>query len=939
MTPQDREKFEALLLRQTQLENSLAQLRIEFRKLEHQVEAQPDETAISFAPPPLPPIPVPIVTAPPPIPSLNEEIEAKQGPDVELLPPPLVPVLEPVAAEASEEKKGDLEFQFGRWLARIGVVLALITLVSFSTLAYKHFHHLMGPWSRLTALALVSVGLTAGGLWLERKMTVYGRTLAGGGLACLYYTLYGATYVQQLQVIHSPFLGGLILLAWSGYVLYLAEKKKSELLSIFAIALAYFSSAITPVGDFTMVANLILSVTAVIFLIRNSWTGLSYLCLAGTYLGLLRQFLDYNSYVGGLEWVHVITFWPAAIYLAGAWVIYTAGVFLATTPQFVAGKRAAFLSLNNGALVCLLALSSYLSGFGHIGTMLCIVGGTFIATSYLARFMRADATDVPGAYLMQGLALGTGGLVMVYSGATRGLLILVESVFLAAAGAYSRNTIMRWGGMISAVLGTTFLASEIAFGNHYPWILTFAGTFAMLLNAWLARREFWNQPSEVAAAKWVGGSFLYVFLAHVLLVTGIFTDATQDWLAPDLAIAALVLTSSIYLLPLFELPALTQGLLLIAQAILIEPLFYDTAASHGIPLWSQLIVGLITLILIAWWPRQKRVPTGDLLPLLLSAYALALVGITAGAIHPHVDPQGWMISTSLLSLAFLIYGAWIRTWQLAAVGQIFLIVSIWAFLAPTIDVSIFPWTWWAAALPPAAVFLTGWLTSQWLPKAITLSAENLAALRVGTRIYKAIALGLFVRWIFGVVPADSITLTFFLLATGLLLWNTCWPSSFGVRSALVIDLVGAGNYAFSDNAFSWVTAGAFFLFLAQPAVLRHWGKNLVTEAESWALIILSAGMAWFFVSRAIDANGSNNLTMSWALYALALVVIGFAANERRQRWCGLFVLVIAIIRVGVYDFWTYTDLYKVLTLLALTVICLGLSFFYYKFGDRLKELL
>jgi uncharacterized membrane protein len=59
--------------------------------------------------------------------------------------------------------------------------------------------------------------------------------------------------------------------------------------------------------------------------------------------------------------------------------------------------------------------------------------------------------------------------------------------------------------------------------------------------------------------------------------------------------------------------------------------------------------------------------------------------------------------------------------------------------------------------------------------------------------------------------------------------------------------------------------------------------------------------------------------------------------RRRWRSCGLIILVAAIIRVGVYDFWGFSDLYKVLTFFVLTVICLGLSFLYYKFADRLKE--
>ena len=42
-------------------------------------------------------------------------------------------------------------------------------------------------------------------------------------------------------------------------------------------------------------------------------------------------------------------------------------------------------------------------------------------------------------------------------------------------------------------------------------------------------------------------------------------------------------------------------------------------------------------------------------------------------------------------------------------------------------------------------------------------------------------------------------------------------------------------------------------------------------------------------------------------------------------------------RVAVHDFWGFSDAGKVLTFFALTVVCLGLSFLYYKFADRLKE--
>jgi hypothetical protein len=955
MTPQDLELFQTLTRRQATLEEAVIQLRADLTYWERQALSVPSHPESLTALPPLPAlITAPTPITPPPLSEITGTIPILQetlpeAPTAEVPLPPIPPIQIPAPTQRSDgEPTPGLEFQFGRWLARIGVAFALITLISFSTLAYKHFHHLMGPWSRLVVLTATSIGLITAGLKIERisRLTVYGRTLAGGGLACLYYTLYGATYVTPLQVIHNQLLGGFLLLVWSAYVLYLAEKKKSELLSVFAIALAYFSSAITPVGDFTMVANLILSLTAVVFLIRNAWAGLSYLCLVGTYLGLLRQFVVYDGTSDyWFDLAHNISFSTSSVYLAGAWIIYTAGIFLCTTPQFAAGKRMAFLCLNNGALIGLLTLAAHLSGFGHIGSILCLLGGIFLATSYLAKSVRADADDIAGAYLMQGLALATGGIAIVYTGVTRGLLITVESVFLCASGAFSRNIIFRIAGYVSALLGTGYLFGEIVFNNHSSWILPLGGTAAMLANAWLARREFWKETREVASTWFVYSSAYYILLALGLLTTGIFCLQTSDaWSTVDLAFAALVLTLSIYLIPLFELPLLSQALLMLAQITAFLPLDTGSPApgNQGTlaqPQWSQNLVALITMILVTWWPRQKSVPIGAWIPPLLLTYALAMVCFGFNAIHPQVDAQGWMIAASFLSLVFLAYGVWARTWQFMASGQIFLALATWTFFNPPVGPDPFPWAWWAAAIPPAVIFLTGWLVHQRLSQALQLSENARNNLVAAAYLYQVIALGLVVRWIFGIVPIGDQTFAFLLLSTGLLLWNVRWPSAFGLRAAMIVSLIGAFSYRTLENDYLWTDSAAFLLFLMQPAILRHWGRDLVTELESWLLILVSCGMGWYFVSSSIDQAGSNNLTLGWAIFALAVTVIGFIANERRQRWCGLAILVASIIRVGLYDFWGFSDLYKVLTFFALTVICLGLSFIYYKFGDRLKELL
>jgi hypothetical protein len=930
--------------RQLRLESAFSILKADLRELQMRLNVD-GHTA---TPPPLPPeLLARLEPAPPPQPPAPVMLFPSDT--LPEIPPAAEAPAPPMETAPAQPAGPGFEVQFGRWLARIGVVFALLTLVYFSILVHDKLYHYLGAWSKLSVLTLVSGGLIAAGMRMESrdsKLLVYGRTLAGGGMACLYYTIYGAIYVPQLHVISSPLFGGVLLLAWSAAVLALAERRRSELLSIFALSLAYFSSVITPGNGFTMGTDLLLAATAVIFLLRNAWTGLPYLCLVGTYAGFLRQAVIYRGPLD-FDWIGHLPFGPSAVYLTGAWVIFTAGILLSRTPGFASGKRMAFLCLNNGAWVGLLVVAACLGSYPHMGGILGAVGGVFLGAYLLARFLRADAGEVAGAYLAQGLVFATGGVALAYTGVTRGLLITIESVFLVASGAYSRNIILRIGGGATALLGVGFLVNELTYGAHFPWALTFGGALAMLANAWFARRELWNQPREIAGARIVLSSALYTVLALGLLATGICCTASEVWIAPDLAIAALILTASIYVLPLFELPPLAQALLVIAQVLSFCGFNYDLTLGWPYgrrllsePHWSQNLVALVTMLLITWWPRQKQVRIGGWIEPLAIFYALAMVAFCYDAVQPHVSTQTWMMGAALLSLVFLAYGAWSRVWAFMASGQILLALSIATFLNPT--GGNFPWTWWAAAIPIVVVYLTGWIVRERVPRLLEIEAGSVGIWRIVARVYPSIAIGLLIRWTFGVVPAPEISLALIAFGTAFILGGTHWRSSYAIRSAFVLNLAGICHYLGAIpwteyKPFTWMDAGAFLLLLAQPAILRRWGRRLATKEESWILIVASSAIAWFFVSNSITALGSGNLTLGWALFAVALIVIGFAAHERRQRWCGLAILVASFIRVAVHDFWTFSDLYKVLTFLVLTVICLGLSFLYYKFADRLKE--
>jgi hypothetical protein len=922
MSPDDRELLRILRSEEIELRRSLARLEARLGELETRAGA-----AGAAPHSHLPPIPT---TAP--------------APSVEHVLPPVPPVLHTSLPPVPTEPKPSFEFQVGRWLTRIGALFFVLFLVSAD--AYFKLHQHLGPWGKLGLMGLLSVVMVAVGQRLERKrdtLLVYGRTLMAAGLAGLYFTVYAAVALDPLRVVHQPVAGGFLLLLWSAYVLYLADARKSQLLSLFAILLAYVSSALNPLVGFTMAADLLLAATAVIFLLRNGWAVLSYLALAGTYFALLRRLIVNEDGELVFDTSRALAFAPHAIYLIGAWVIFTAAVLLSRSPGFGGGKRFAFLTLNNAAAAGLLVLTAYVSGSGadRMGHVLLLTGLALLATAGLAMRLRADAPDVARAYVAQGIALATGGVMAVYTGATRGVVLMIETLFLGMAGAFSRDRILSICAWVTAFFTTLFLLWEVSVNARDPWLLGLGGAAVMLKNAWWSR-----QKSPPGSQTLVPAASYYCVLGLSLIATLLDAElsarALPPALPPALALVALACTFSIYLLRLDELPPVAQLLLLGAQVLVLFPV----ENGETLPWWSTALVALATLLMVLWWSFQRVVRIGPWLALLDFVYALALVGMAYHAIRPHLSEQSWMVDASLLSAAFLAFGALTRVWSIAAMGQVFLAIALYHFFQLHVDPHRFPWTAWAAAIPLTVVFATGRGIHAWLHTFPGIVGVRRQALRTAAYFYQLTALLMLVWCVVGLVRPAAQMATFLLLGTLTLALNVRQLRTFGVRCSYVLSGIGALLYAsayFHDGARALVTflnALAVLSFLTQPAILRHAARPLGTVAESWMLVLVSAATGWLYFSSSVAARmGGGSVTAGWAVYALLLFVLGLILCERRQRWCGLAILLAAIVRVFAVDFWGLTNGYRVLTFIVLTIITLGLGFIYARYAERLKTLL
>lgn len=916
MNPEDRQLLQGLLQQQSELRQALDRLDARIHEMAARVEATPEEPVL----PPIPDLP-PLPPAPPPQAELILPPIPKN--EAAAVPPPFIPLLPPIpTAAAIPAKKRPL----GWWLFPIGSLCGVIGLALILSWSHSFIYRMLGPAGILGLSFAFSFAVIFGVELLERRQPKFSylcRTLTAMALAWLYLTSYTACFSDHFQIIRSPLVAGCLLLIWSLYVLTIAERKNSQVLSLFAITLAYFSTALNPMVRFTMAADLALAMTAVFLLVRNGWSALSYFSLAGTYLALLRRLVIDEDGELILDPGRTLHFWPYATYLFGTWLIFTCAVCLARSPGFRGGNRFCFLSLNNGAWVGLLLLTAYVSGYGHgpIGWILLVTGLALLIASRFVGWTQVEPEKAMAAYAAQGLAVFTAGIIVFFTGISRGVVLLMETFFLGCAGNFAADRVLLITTYVAGFFATVFLIWEVAVNAHHPWLLGFGGAAVMLLNAWMARNEMRHSPQ--CRTTFVEGSSYYSLLAIGLIFTSLYSNLSDPALPPSLALAALVLTFSVYVFALYELPPLAQILLLAAQALVIFPI--DTGESF--PWWTTFWVAVVTLVMTTWWSRQRVMLTGSGTTLLTYIYSLAMADLTYQTVRPWVHFEGWVVLSSVLSVAFLVWGALTRTWPMAAVGQLFLAISVYHFLLPPED---HPLAWVVAAMPLVVVFSTARAAHRWLDLAPSIPAITKTYLRSLAYGYQLLVVFMLIRWVVSVAPlADAVAALLF-MGTLVFSWNVQRAGYFGLRCSYVLTVAGLllylenlGSSAVELSTF--LTGLAFFSVLLQPVLLRP--RQLLSIVESWTLVLFSMAAGMLFVSTwVITRDGFGYLTAAWALYALVLFLLGFVGSEKRLQWCGLGVIITAIVRAGIYDFWGLSIGYRILTFIVLTIICFSIGY-------------
>lgn len=151
------------------------------------------------------------------------------------------------------------------------------------------------------------------------------------------------------------------------------------------------------------------------------------------------------------------------------------------------------------------------------------------------------------------------------------------------------------------------------------------------------------------------------------------------------------------------------------------------------------------------------------------------------------------------------------------------------------------------------------------------------------------------------------------------------------------------DYLFIERYIAW--CGVLGLLSAAAAILARNGvKHIVSDVMDSAVIyaiftislfaVLNFETASFFYDY-LPAARFAFISGLWACFAASLMVAGFRFNRRGVRKASIALFLITLIKVFLFDMGNMSTPWRILSFMVLGVILVAVSFYYYKFKDKL----
>ena len=97
-------------------------------------------------------------------------------------------------------------------------------------------------------------------------------------------------------------------------------------------------------------------------------------------------------------------------------------------------------------------------------------------------------------------------------------------------------------------------------------------------------------------------------------------------------------------------------------------------------------------------------------------------------------------------------------------------------------------------------------------------------------------------------------------------------------------------------------------------------------ARIYQILLHIAVLIWFWRELSVLPNGSGYVTISWGIYAIALLIIGLYKDWQNLRWAAIATLFLVVLKLFLYDLANLEALWRILLFLGFGGTFLGLSY-------------
>jgi uncharacterized membrane protein len=474
-------------------------------------------------------------------------------------------------------------------------------------------------------------------------------------------------------------------------------------------------------------------------------------------------------------------------------------------------------------------------------------------------------------------------------------------------------------------------------------------------------------------------SFFSLGVALVFLTIAVPVQLGGPWISVAWAVEGTVLVWLSFVLKMPQLRRFALPVFLIFAGWL---LLRDTPAAFfaGLtPFWNDLTpayaVAIAAVYLTAYLLHRQRADLepweGPLFSAFLAAGNLFLAVAAPVQVRGPWVSVAWAVEgTVLVWLSFVLKTPQIRHFAL----PVFLVFAGWLLLHDTptafLAANLTPlWNVYALAygVAIAATWLTAYLLHQRQAELEPWEDFLFSAFLGAGTLFLTLAVPIQVdgAWIavaWAVEAAALVGLSFVLNLYQLRLF------SLGVFAVLLVRLLALDTFTVDLDTFSPVLNLRFLAFGAGIAALYlsayfawHWRDRQVNNGQDWERLLLPAclvaanGLTLWLLSFEIialvdsprlavsDRNAGNvkslSLSVLWAVYAAAAIVLGVARRWRWVRLGGLALLAIPVAKLFLLDMWDLELGYRVAAFIILGAIMVAGGFLYQRNREAFREFL